>query len=134
MRKRKLKGISRGISLIEVAVALAVISLVSVATLSVILSSSRVKNEAIDTVLAVNLAENAVECFSYANDENEYYSILSKTDSGYRRLSSGEYILSKDRYTVTLSIDYDSGELRFDAVYDDGEVVYSICCERGELP
>ncbi len=132
--KRKLIGVGRGISLVEVAVALAVVTLVSVATLSLIVSSLRVKNEAIDTMQAVNMAENAVECFCYANDEDECYSVLSVTDGRYRRLSPREYVLSIDRFTVNVSVDYDSGELCFSAVYDDGAEVYSISCKRGELP
>ena len=68
----------RGFSLVEVVVALAIIVIVSGAAISLIVSHSRLEARTVQTVEAASIAENAIECFRYANDGAEFIALMNE--------------------------------------------------------
>ena len=66
----------RGFSLIEVIMALAVVVIVSVAALSITLSSVPAKLNAMNKTRAQNFAADAWECFKVADGEDDFLSLL----------------------------------------------------------
>ena len=69
-----------GFSLAEVIVSLAVISIVCAATISFVSAQTRLESKAVATIEATNIAENAIECFRYAErnggSDQEIYTIF----------------------------------------------------------
>ena len=72
-----------GISLLETVIALAIISVISAATVTLIVASSRAEARILNDMYITNAAENAVECFQYAENSDELLTLLQRTDAAY---------------------------------------------------
>lgn len=96
----KLKDKSRrGFTVAEVVVALTIIVLVSGASVLTFATQARIEAKTAQTFEATNIAENAIECFIYANgDAEKFESAFFNEYSGYTLVGSGT---SEDPYTVT---------------------------------
>ncbi len=75
MKKRK--GTSRGITLIEAVVSIAVISVISAALLSIAGSQARIRRSTLEAINATSIAENVIECFAFSSSDAELKSALS---------------------------------------------------------
>ena len=64
----------RGFSLAEVVVAIAIIVIVSSASMTLIGVQARTEAKSVATVEATNIAENAIECFRYAQNTETPFS------------------------------------------------------------
>ena len=64
----------RGFSLAEVVVAIAIIVIVSSASMTLIGVQARTEAKSVATVEATNIAENAIECFRYAQNTGTDFS------------------------------------------------------------
>ena len=60
------KGSRRGFTIVELAMALAIIVIVTAVSIGVVAVDSKTHGETIDMIEATNIAENAIECFRYA--------------------------------------------------------------------
>ena len=60
------EGSRRGFTIVELAMALAIIVIVTAVSIGVVAVDSKTHGETIDMVEATNIAENAIECFRYA--------------------------------------------------------------------
>jgi prepilin-type N-terminal cleavage/methylation domain-containing protein len=58
----------KGVTIIEVVIALAIITIISAATLSLIVMSEGVETKAENAFIVKNSAENAIECFRFAKN------------------------------------------------------------------
>ena len=97
----KIKNSSRrGFTVAEVAVALAVIVIISGATLIFVASQAKVEARTVHTIEATNIAENAIECFRYSNDVDEF----EKTMPGLEKSADGIYTVTKNGLTVYIRI------------------------------
>ncbi len=103
----------RGFSLAEVVVAIAIIVIVSSASMTLIGVQARTEAKSVATVEATNIAENAIECFRYArNTGTDFESVLNQC--GYAPSTTGEgteadpYIIKKDGATVIIEINGDT--------------------------
>lgn len=56
----------RGFTIVELVVAMVIIVLVSGAGISLVMTQTKVDNQATQTIDATNICENAIECFRYA--------------------------------------------------------------------
>ena len=77
MRKRifeRKMNARRGFSLAEVVVAIAIIVIVSSASMTLIGVQARTEAKSVATVEATNIAENAIECFRYAQNTGTNFS------------------------------------------------------------
>ena len=59
-------------------IALAIISVISAATVTLIVASSRAEARILNDMYITNAAENAVECFQYAENSDELLALLKK--------------------------------------------------------
>lgn len=122
MRSRK------GVALAEVVIALVVITIISVATLSVMFSSVQIENKTIVAMDVRNQAENAIECFRFADGNlKTFIDCLKKTEKelafagaeGNRRA----YVLDKGGYEIAITVTIDNtGKMtgfKFVAAYEN---------------
>lgn len=129
---RKQKNTKKGFSLVETVIALAVISIVGAASVSMMASSAKTEAKTENMLAVTNLAENAVECFRFADDNDEFFEYLQIVDSGFSKTQiDGEseeiqYSLNKNAYTVTLTVSYLNSSLKFIAYGSDRETLYSL--------
>lgn len=92
--KKLISDPRRGVSIVELVVALAIISIISGSALSIMLSSSKNESKIMREIEVTNQAENAVECFRYvidasngeSNDESKPYGTSKKKIEGLRSL------------------------------------------------
>lgn len=120
MRKMNYKKIRsrRGISLAEVMIALAIITIVSAAALSLTLSSAKVDAMALRTTQITMAGENALECFRYADNDGDFGELLKKTGN-YTSSVNGVYTLEEEMYTITVNADYTNNTMSFVAKTND---------------
>ena len=104
----------RGFTVAEVAVALAVILIVSGAAITFIGSQTRVESQAVATIEATNIAENAIECFRYAQKNDKdfkgWFGHCGYTING-EGTQAHPYTVEKNGATVTITIDGDTIEI-----------------------
>lgn len=144
----------KGVSLVEVVIALAIITLVSIATLTVIFMSVNVERKTVAAAEVGNMAENAVECFRFADgNEDVFVECLNKTivtgedQPGFTETADGSriYVLEMKNYDVTVTL-YETVEtdpvtgleiarkvtaFSFVARFSDETVIHSFTFPRG---
>lgn len=117
----------RGFSLIEVVIALTILAIMSIATVTLIVTSVDVESENIARNNAVRDGENIVECFSYADDLLEFSQCLNK--AGYTTVPSAlelnkNYVVCDEVYLVEFTIlSEDKIEI---SAYFDGKEIYKV--------
>ena len=117
----------RGISLVEVIVALAVITIISTAALSLVISSARVDANSLRSTRVMIAAENALECYRFSDSEDEFVALLRKTGD-YKKVDDA-YVLTEKAYVIT--VNYTDTKLTFSATDGDGEEIYSYEFDKG---
>lgn len=108
----------KGLSLVEVMVALAVIAIISAAALSLVVSSSRLDAKSVKTAKVMMAAENALECFRYADDTGEFKDLLNETDAVYTS-QDGKLVTNANGYVIHITVDETYKELTFVAYETD---------------
>ena len=117
----------RGISLVEVVVALTVIAIISSAALSLVISSARVDANSLRSTQVMMAAENVLECYRFAESKEEFAALLEKT--GDYKGSDGVFVLTEKSYVIT--VHYTNTKLTFSATDGDGEEIYSYEFDKG---
>jgi Tfp pilus assembly protein PilV len=98
----------RGFSIVEVVIAMTVITIVCFATLTIILSSNLSTARAVKRQQAQFFAEDVVNCFRVTADENSFKQILPKSidlKEGESIEQDQEIALSLEGYTLNYKID-----------------------------
>ncbi len=98
------KKLKRGISLMEVIVAIFVITIISASATTVILSSS--KNDQINlrnTQIALT-SKTVIDCFRFADDFEEFCNTLKKVDDF--NTDNNTITLSKEAFSLTVEADF----------------------------
>ena len=93
MRSRK------GVSMVEVVVALVVITIISLATLSVVFVSAKVESKTIVAMEVRNSAENAMECFRFADGNMETFRKTLNLSVGADKDIAKEWQFADDTYS-----------------------------------
>lgn len=134
MRRIRMTKVSarKGMSLVEVVVALAVIAIISSAAFSLVLSSANLEADAVRTTAVSAAADDVLDCFRYADDLEEFELAIKKLDE-YQNKGDGQYELNKPNYTVYVNVEDD--ELSFNAYKtrdgETGELIYSYQYKKG---
>ena len=118
----------RGISLVEVVVALTVIAIISSAALSLVISSARVDANSLRSTQVMIAAENSLECYRFAESEEEFAALLEKTGD-YKKVDDA-YVLTEKSYVITVS--YLAEKLIFSAADSDGKEIYKYEFNKGK--
>ena len=126
--KNVIKNPRKGFSLMEVVVALVIITLVSSVVMTLITSSNTIERNTMSALNATNLAENIIECFRYADSKEELDPLLEKLAIDYEYGLSVDnldrYVIIKDNYRIVFVVNYVAQELEIDT-FIDGEEIYS---------
>lgn len=117
----------RGISLVEVVVALTVIAIISSAALSLVISSARVDANSLRSTQVMMAAENVLECYRFAENDGDFADLLQKT--GDYKGSDGVFVLTEKSYTIT--VNYTDTQLTFSATDSDGKEIYKYEFNKG---
>ena len=117
----------RGISIVEVVIALVIITIISASALSMIMMSVKVERKSVTALEVDNCAENSVECFRYAGNKTEFLECLQKT--GDFTVEDSTFVLRTTDYTVTIL----PGNDKFDfyAVGADGVEICAFTYKKG---
>ena len=115
----------RGISMVEVIVALTVIVIVSAAALSLITAHTHLEARTAQTIEATNIAENAVECFRFNSTEEGFKNAFLQTDVSYDETegidTSGSLTakieIDDNTNTITVVVKNASGDTLVDVTY-----------------
>lgn len=105
----KPRSLKKGISIMETVVSLAVIALISFTAIGFIGRFSTVNTKMIYETRARLSAENALECFKYADNTEDFFTALSLTEQGYEK-SENIYTLNDYNYTVFVMVSYPDSE------------------------
>ena len=134
MRRIRMTKVSarKGMSLVEVVVALAVIAIISSAAFSLVLSSANLEADAVRTTAVSAAADDVLDCFRYADNNEEFFEAISKLDE-YQNTGDGQYVRNKPNYTVYVNVEDDT--LSFNAYKtsdgETGELIYSYQYKKG---
>ncbi len=117
----------RGVSIVEVVVALVIITVISASALSMIMMSVSLEQRALTAQEVAASAENAVECFRYAADNEEFLECLQMT--GDFTDESGSFVLRAKSYTVTIRPG--TNQFEYSAVKANGEEICAFTYTTG---
>ena len=124
-------GNKKGMTILETVVALAVIGIISFAAIGFINSFSRLSVKTADENKATLFAENALECFKFADSAVEFENALKDVASIDER-EDGAYVYTAGSYTVVVKANYPergkSGTAEFGCTVTnaDGQVLASV--------
>ena len=137
--RRIIKNTCKGVTIMEMVIALTVITIISGAALSIILSSIKVESRSAQIVEVTNLVESSIECFQYSDNENEYLELLKKIDANFSMIEKAEYNEKNDEdleegidvvyvlidgiKIIRIKYDKEGNKIEIDA-YLDGELIY----------
>ena len=116
----------KGFSIIEVVVALVIITLVSTVVMTIIRSSDTIERNTMSVMEATTITENVIECFRYADSKEEFDPLLEKFvesyEFGYNSDNLDRYVIYNGKYRITIVIDYVADEIEIDTVVDGKEI------------
>ena len=114
----------RGVSLIEVIIAIAVIAIVSVMAVSISTYSIKVEERNLrDMEIAFNV-QAVIDCFEFADDEESFDSLITNYNLNTQ----------KSAYLITCSCDWNNKIIEIIALDKNGAEIYSISyVKRGVL-
>ncbi len=125
--KQKAKNRKRGFSLAETAVALAIVVAISIATTSLLISSSNLSAKGMVDREANIRATAMIEAFRFADNETEFYQTLTDIDPAYTRISTGlrfNYECEKDAFVILATAVYGATESISVTAYRGGTLAY----------
>ena len=106
----------RGFTVLEVVIALTVITIVSASAFALIHSHLKLEKQSVQSIEATNIAENAIECFRFANGdaakfETTYEAVigeeLNAIDGGYEYTDDNgltvKFEIENRKITITIS-------------------------------
>lgn len=105
----------RGFTVLEVVIALTVITIVSASAFALIHSHLKLEKQSVQSIEATNIAENAIECFRFANNNKDFRETyeavigeeLNAIDGGYEYTDDNgltvKFEIENRKITITIS-------------------------------
>lgn len=127
-----LKKLKRGISLIEVVIAIFIITLITGTAITVISASAKNEQQNLrDTQVALS-TQTAIDCFNYANDFDEFLVVLSIVDSDYKNSQGTNVVtLEKQSYNLSITADFDQKVISISAKDKAGKSLSNVTYKKG---
>ena len=124
----------RGFTMVELVVALAIIAIVSIATVLLIITQTNMNAKSIQVVEATNVAENAIECFRYAvnnpvNNDDAKHDIIESFEKAFNEMgyelndSNGIYEINEHGAKIKITINATDKTITINAIASDGDVI-----------
>ena len=132
-QNRKQTGLQgrKGVTIVEVAIALAIIAIVSASAVGMVLISVNIEAKFVTNTYTENSVESVLECFQYAKDEATFYTALQMLDDYQYDGEQEAYILEGKYLTVTVKASFAPRKLEYTAVRNTGEEIYSYTYPMG---
>lgn len=134
--KNIIKNSRKGVSLVELVIALAVIMIITAASISMIHSSIKIEVRAASIIEANNAAESIVEMYRFSNnfvdnEKEKFESLLVKFNNGNdieeKEKDANQdfdlYILNKGAYNI--KINYYTDKIEINAFHSDDTQIYN---------
>lgn len=115
----------KGISVAEVAVALAVISIISGAAVSMAMHSVKVEANFVAVAQTQNNAESVLECFRFADSEEVFAEALQKLGDFTFNPEENAYVLQGKSVNVTVKASFSPKKLEYTAAKNSGEEIHT---------
>ena len=127
-----LKKLKRGISLIEVVIAIFIITLITGTAITVISASAKNEQQNLrDTQVALS-TQTAIDCFNYANDFDEFLVVLSTIDNDYKNSQGTNVVtLEKQSYNLSITADFDQKVISISAKDKAGKSLSNVTYKKG---
>lgn len=111
----------KGFSLVEAVIALSVVVIVSFAALSLVLSSTTTKVNAINKSKAQYFAYNALECFKASDSATEFENNIAFAEGITPTIDENTYkfVSEENKFTATVTINGNTFEITVWDKYDD---------------
>ena len=129
--KKIIKNPRKGVSLVELVIALTIIMIVSIASISLIHSAIKIEVRATAIIEANKTAESIIETYRYSNffeTDNEkklkFENILDKFGELSVENKEGYILYTIDRGAYRIDIKYYTNEIEINAIYSDGTDIY----------
>ena len=134
---RRRKNAKKGFSIMEVVIAIAVVSIITVSSITLLSKSVEIESKNIrDMEIAVHV-ENAVECYRYADNVYNFWLAIRNTDiNTWQRIGAhqNKLMLTKETYTIIIEFpsveDYSSMTIKAKKSADSSEDLYSYTFAR----
>ena len=101
---RAIKKSNRGISIMEVVVAILVITIISVATTSLILNSAKKEKANARAMEIASFSESTIESFRFYDNYDEFFNQIKELD-GTATEKNGSIVVEKGDYTIAITVD-----------------------------
>lgn len=111
--KKLFKKVSRGFTIAEVAVSMAVIAIVTVTSITCIEKCRLISTQSLYYTEARDLSNNALEIFKYSNSQNEFYDNLRYLEVRPSR-NQNVYKYSNNIYSIEITVYYSDSDSNFD--------------------
>ena len=123
--KKIIRNPRKGITLMELVIALSVIMIITIASISMLQTTIKIEVRAAAIIEANNSVETIVECFNYAYDNNEFKGLVAKLHGSHNN-DGGKHIIDRGSYTI--SIEYtdetEYSKIEISAIYGEDFVIY----------
>lgn len=139
--KRIIKNPRKGVSLVELMVALSIISIISVAAITMMNTAVKLEVKAASAIEASKSVESIIELFRFSNNEeefddlcNEYFvsAEISKHSVSVEGQSYKEYTIIKGGYKISIFYYYDVLDeknigymININAKHNDGRYIFA---------
>ena len=133
MKNCKMLKLKKGITIVEAVITLVLIGIIMVSAVSVVLMSIDVENNSNTAVELKNSAENILECFRFAETEEEFETAIKKCGN-YIKDEDGNFVLAGGNVTVTVTTDFTEKTLKYLAVDSKGKELYSFNFPYAQVP
>ena len=133
MKNNKTLKSKKGITIVEAVITLVLIGIIMVSAVSVVLMSIDVENNSNVAVELKNSAENILECFRFAETEEEFETAIKKCGN-YIKDEEGNFVLVGGNVTVTVTTDFTEKTLKYSAVDSQSEELYSFNFPYAQVP
>lgn len=127
---RAIKKSNRGISIMEVVVAILVITIISVATTSLILNSAKKEKANARAMEIASFSESTIESFRFYDNYEEFFNQIKELD-GTATEKNGSIVVEKGDYTIAITVDSLYNNILINATDEGGESLYSLSYTRG---
>ncbi len=124
------KTLKRGITLVEVIVSIFIITLISASATTIIMASAKNDQTSLrDTQIAL-ATETTIECFRFAEDIDEFYSVLYLADNDFSKQDS-TITLNKEGFSLDIMADFTAKQIVITALDTKGQELTSISYKKG---
>ena len=135
--KKIINNPRKGVTLAELIVALAIIMIVTLASITMMHSSIKIEVRASAIIEANKSVETIVECFEFSSNDSEFETLLESIE-GYditpvtEEILDSEnnptgytiYTLERGSYSITIKHDTSINKIEINATYSDGKDIY----------